>query len=172
MFVVAERLKADRNVQIFLRNSYGSSSTSSISLPLQTKENNPPFECVNCSAQFPSSGTVHDNFSVKHTSGAITINGTDEITITPLQTGTTPCNQPDFIYKGAQAAWITADGGPTANVGSVSISSQPPLNQVLRSTQNRINTTYSLNGLNGERFYQVVFAGVDVVGVCSNRVIQ
>ena len=172
MFVVAERLKAERNIQVFLRNSYGASSSSTVTLPLQAREDNPPFECVNCSTTL-GNVTVHDTFTVKHSNGGgFAINGTDQITITPLQSAPAACDQPDFIYKGARVAWISNDGGPTANVGTVSISSQPPVNQVLRTTQNRINTTYSLNGLNTDRFYQVVFAGVDVVGVCSNRVVQ
>jgi hypothetical protein len=116
---------------------------------------------------------VNDNFSVKHSNaGALSINGTDTITITPLQTGTTPCDQNDFIYNGASASWITGDGAPVSNVGTVTISSQPPTNQLLRATQNRIATAWSLNPLSVDRFYQVKFRGINVVGVCSNRVLQ
>jgi hypothetical protein len=112
MFVVAERLKAERGIQVFLRNAYGASSSSAVTLPLQQKENNPSFECVNCSTVL-GSVPVNDNFSVKHSnSGVTSITGTDEITITPLQTGTTPCDQNDFIYNGASASWIAGDGAP------------------------------------------------------------
>ena len=125
MFVVAERLKADRNIQVFLRNGYGASSSTAVQLPLQQKENNPSFESVNSSTVFGSVG-VNDNFSVKHTnSGAFAINGTDEITITPVQTGTTACDQNDFIYIGASASWINGDGAPQSSLGTVTIASQP-----------------------------------------------
>lgn len=171
MFVVAERLKADRNIQVFLRNAYGASSSTAVQLPLQQKENNPSFECVNCSTVFGSVG-VNDNFSVKHTNnGAFAINGTDEIVITAPQTGTTPCDQNDFIYNGASASWINGDGAPQSNFGTVTIASQPPTNQLLRAPNNRITTGWTLNPLNADRFYQVKFRGINVVGVCSKRVL-
>lgn len=172
MFVVAERLKAERNIQVFLRNAYGSSNLFAVQLPLQQKENNPSFECVNCSAVL-GSVSVNDNFSVKHSNnGALSINGTDEITIAPLQTGTTPCDQNDFIYNGASASWINGDGAPLNNLGTVTIASQPPTNQLLRVSQSRITTSWTLNPFSVDRFYQVKFRGINVVGVCSKRVIQ
>ncbi|MEP7273593.1 MAG: hypothetical protein ABI882_19000 [Acidobacteriota bacterium] len=172
MFVVAERLKAERSIQVFLRNTFGASSSTTVQLPLQQNENNTSFECVNCSTVL-GSVSPNDNFSVKHSNGGgFAISGTDEITITPLQTGTTACDQNDFIYSGASASWINGDGAPQSNLGTVSIASQPPANQLLRASQNRVTTSWTLNGLNADRFYQVKFRGINVVGVCSNRVLQ
>ena len=169
VFVVAERLKADRNIQVFLRNGYGASSSTAVQLPLQQKENNPSFECVNCSTVLGNVG-VNDNFSVKHTNNGFSpIRGTDEITITPVQTGTTACDQNDFIYIGASASWVSGDGVPQNNLGAVSIASQPPANQLLRASQNRITAGWTLNPGNADRFYQVRFKGINVVGVCSKR---
>jgi hypothetical protein len=175
MFVVIPRLKAARNVQVFLRNSYGASSSLNVQLPVQQVENGPlQFNCINCSTVF-GEANIHDEYSVKHNnSGILDVNGTDELVISPKRAGVTPCDEPDFIYHTALVRWIRADGysGDTAEQGTVAITGHPPIDQLLRSPQNKIQVAWMLKALKGERWYQVMFGVIDVVGVCPNRVVQ
>lgn len=175
IFVVIPRLKASRAVQVFLRNPYGTSGTTNVELPIQAVENGPgQFNCVNCSTVF-GEAKIHDEYSVKHTNpGALEASGTDEITITPLRSGNTPCDQPDFIYHTALVKWIEDNGfsGNSAEQGTVSVSAQPPVDQLLRSPQNKVRIAWKLKPFKVDRYYQVMFGVIDVVGVCQNRVVQ
>jgi hypothetical protein len=175
MLVVIPRLKASRNVQIFLRNPYGSSNTVGVELPLQQVENGPlQFNCINCSTVF-GDATIHDEYSVKHSNiSPFDATGTDDITIAPVRSGQTPCDQPDVIYHTALVRWIHDDGysGDSAEQGTVTVSSHPPTDQLLRSPQNKIQIAWRLKGFKGEHWYQVMFGVIDVVGVCQNRVVQ
>ena len=169
---VIPRLKVDRNVQVALSNVYGA-GTANVTLPAQPQEAPGPFECVNCSDVL-NPATVHDTFSVKHTNnGPLDASGSDDVTITPLQPAAPACDQVDFVYTGAAVSWINPDtGAAISDVGTVAIASQPPANSALRAPQNVVHVTWTLKGLKGERWFQVAFRGVDVVGVCSNRVVQ
>jgi len=175
MLVVIPRLKASRNVQVLLRNPYGSSNSLSVELPVQQVENGPlQFNCINCSTVF-GDAHLHDEYSVKHNNiGAFDASGTDDLTIAPLRSGQTPCDQPDVIYHTARARWIHDDGysGDTDDQGTVTVSSNPPTDQLLRAPQNKIQIAWRLKGFKGEKWYQVVFGVIDVVGVCQNRIVQ
>ena len=175
MFVVIPRLKASRNVQVSLKNPYGTSSNIIVELPVQQVESGPPhFNCINCSTVF-GDANIHDEFSVKHNNiGALDASGTDDITITPKRSGVTPCDEPDFIFHTALVKWIRDDGysGDSADQGTVTVNSQPPIDQLLRSPQNKVRIIWTLKGFKGERWYQVIFGVIDVVGTCQNRVIQ
>jgi hypothetical protein len=175
MFVVIPRLKASRNVQVFLRNPYGASGNLSVELPLQQVENGPlQFNCINCSTVF-GDAIIHDEYSVKHNNiGPLDASGTDEITIAPKRAGVTPCDEPDFIYHTALVKWIRDDGysGDSAQQGAVSVGSQPPIDQLLRSPQNKVRINWTLKAFKGEHWYQVMFGVIDVVGVCTNRIVQ
>lgn len=175
VFVVIPRLNASRAVQVFLRNPYGTSGTTNIELPIQAVENGPgQFNCVDCSTVF-GEAKIHDEYSVKHTSpGVLEASGIDEIDITPKRSGTTPCDEPDFIYHTALVKWIESNGysGNSADQGTVSVAGQPPVDQLLRSPQNRVRIAWKLKPFKPDRFYQVMFGVIDVVGVCQNRVIQ
>ena len=175
MLVVIPRLKASRNVQIVLRNHYGSSNTLGVDLPIQQVENGPlQFNCINCSTVF-GDANIHDEYSVKHSNiGPLDASGTDEITIAPLRSGQTACDQSDVIYHTALVRWIHDDGysGDTADQGTVTVSSHPPTDQLLRAPQNKIQIAWKLKGFKGERWYQVMFGVIDVVGVCQNRIVQ
>lgn len=175
LLVVIPRLKASRNVQILLRNPYGSSNAMSVELPVQQVENGPlQFNCINCSTVF-GDAHIHDEYSVKHNNiGAFDVNGTDDITIAPVRSGQTPCDEPDVIYHTARVRWIHDDGysGDSDDQGTVAVSSHPTTDQLLRSPQNKIQIAWRLKGFKGERWYQVMFGVIDVVGVCQNRVVQ
>jgi len=175
MLVVIPRLKASRNVQVLLRNPYGSSNSLGIELPLQQVENGPlQFNCINCSTVF-GDANIHDEYSVKHNNiGPLDATGTDDITIAPVRSGQTPCDQPDVIYHTALVRWIHDDGysGDSADQGTVTVSSHPTTDQLLRSPENKIQIAWRLKGFKGERWYQVMFGVIDVVGVCQNRIVQ
>lgn len=170
MNVIVPRLEVNRGVKISLTNPYGTSSSSSITLPQQSSEN-PGFEQVNASGEFPESAQVNDTFSVKHSAGPLSASGSDDITILPLANASV-CDQQDFIYMGAKATWLDNNDHPSSTLGSVSIASQPPANAPLRSANNKVHVNWSLNGFSGDKFYQVAFSGVTVVGVCNDRVIH
>jgi hypothetical protein len=173
MTVVIERLKPSRSVEVILSNHFGSSSRNT-ELPIQPAENGPgQFNCVSCSLT-SGDADIHDEFSIKHTNIGITeASGTDTITITPRQSGTTPCDQLDSIYHTAVMRWIRTDGysGDSDEQGTLRISSQPPVDHVLRSPDNKLRISWTLKPLKGDRFYQVMFGVIDVVGVCSNRLV-
>jgi hypothetical protein len=175
MFAVIPRLKASRNVQVLLRNPYGPGNSVNVELPIQQVENGPlQFNCVNCSTVF-GDANIHDEYSVKHINlGPADATGTDEIAITPKRSGVTPCDEPDFIYHTALVRWIRDDGysGDSAEQGTAVVAGHPPTDQLLRSTQNKIQISWMLKALKGERWYQVMFGVIDVVGVCPNRVVQ
>jgi len=175
MLVVIPRLKASRNVQVLLRNPYGSSSSVGVELPVQQVENGPlQFNCINCSTVF-GDAHIHDEYSVKHNNiSPFDATGTDDITIAPLRSTQAPCDQPDVIYHTALVRWIHDDGysGDSDDQGTVTVSSHPTTDQLLRSPQNKIQIAWRLKGFKGERWYQVMFGVIDVVGVCQNRVVQ
>jgi hypothetical protein len=176
MFVVIPRLSASRNLQVFLKNPYGASGNLSVELPLQQVENGPlQFNCINCSTVF-GDAIIHDEYSIKHNNslGLLDASGTDEITIAPKRSGVTPCDEPDFIYHTALVKWIRDDGysGDSAEQGTVTVSSHPPIDQLLRSPQNKVQINWTLKAFKGEHWYQVMFGVIDVVGVCPNRVVQ
>jgi hypothetical protein len=171
MQVLVPRLEAARNVKLSLTNPYGSSAVTNVTLPQQDSEN-PTFERVNSSGEFPDAAHVNDTFSVKHSNGGIIASsGADDITLQPLA-AVPACNQPDFIYLGAKATWLDANDQPTAAPGAVSVTGQPPTNAPLRPSNKTVRVQWTLNGLGGDKFYQVAFGGVTVVGVCSDRVVH
>ena len=167
------RLEINRNVKISLANPYGSSSSSSITLPQQGFEN-APFVQVNSSNVFPDALSVfgNPNFSVKHSNVSLLADtGSDDIAIQPLATASV-CNQQGFIYLGAKVSWLDANDHPTNAPGTVTITSQPQSNALLRSPA-KIRVNWTLNaGTNRDVWYQVVVNGVTVVGVCHDRVIH
>ncbi len=175
MFVLIPRLKASRNVQVLVRNPYGSSNTLAVQLPLQQVENGPlQFNCINCSTVF-GDAKIHDEFSVKHNNiGPLDSRGTDDIPIAPKRAGPTPCDEPDFIYHTAVVKWIHDDGysGDSAQQGTVVVNNHPPTDELLRSPQNKVQIAWTLKAFKGEHWYQVMFGVIDVVGVCSNRIVQ
>jgi hypothetical protein len=178
--VVVPRLKLDRGVQIALINPFGQ-TTRNIQLPVQPLEGTPAFECINCSSSCVNcSGTftvsVGDNYSISHNHWtALGVSGNDTISITPLQSGNTPCDQQDFIYTGSRISILDASGStnpPVSSPGTVRITSQPQTNSPLRSSDNRIRVEWSKPGLVSDWWYQVAIKGARVVGVCSNRVVN
>jgi hypothetical protein len=173
------RMKLDRSVQIGLINPFGQ-ATGNVQLPAQSGEGTPAFECINCSTPCVNcSGAftvpLGDNYSISHNHfTALGASGNDEVRITPLQTGATPCNQQDFIYTGSRISILSLSGNnpPVSSPGSVSITSQPPTNEPLRSSNNSIRVAWSKPGLVSDWWYQVAIKGARVLGVCSNRVVQ
>ena len=174
MNVPVPRLEVGRSIKIALVNPFGSSGNSTITLPEQLAEN-PPFVQVNSSnvSPDPAQVTGNPNFSVRHGNiSLLAATGSDDITIQPLAT-TSSCNKADFIYQGAKATWLDDQNRPTTTLGTVTIGSQPPTNALLRSPNNRVHVNFTLNaGFNGDKFYQVAFIGVTVVGVCNDRIIH
>src|SRR5205085_5741644 len=117
-----------------------------VTLPEQRTEN-PPFVQVNSSNEFPDSAqlTGNPNFSVKHSNiSLLAATGSDDITIQPLAT-TSACNKADFIYQGAKATWLDDQNRPTSTLGTVTITTQPPTNALLRSPNNRVHVSFTLN---------------------------
>lgn len=60
---------------------------------------------------------------------------------------------------------------PTGH-GTVSVTGNPPVNSLLRAPNNKVALRYALPELHPDRFYQVLFEGVEIIGVCSDRVVQ
>jgi len=172
MNVIVPRLEVDRTVRVALVNPYGSSGNTTVTLPQEGIIENTVFEQVNASGEFPDPAHVADTFSVKHTNnGLLAQNGTDEITIQPLAANSA-CNQRDFIYVGSRVSWLDDHNQPVTTPGPVTIASQPPTNALLRSPNNKLRVNWTLNASFGDVFYQVLYRGVEVVGVCSDRVIH
>src|SRR5262249_26114119 len=106
-------------------------------------------------------------------------------TIQPLTSNST-CNQRDYIFQSAQVSWLadevhvsnsgsvtgTVPDQPVTTPGPISIASQPPQNALLRSPNNKIRVSFTLKARFRDVFYQVLYKGVEVVGVCSDRVIH
>ena len=186
MNVIVPRLEVDRAVKVALVNPYGPSGSTGVTLPQEGVIENPVFEQVNASGEFPNAARVGDTFSVKHTNnGLLDQSGTDEIAIQTLTSSST-CNQRDFIYQSARVSWLGTEihapvGGnitsqipdqPTTEPGPISITSQPTSNALLRSSNNKIRVNWTLKARFGDVFYQVLYRGVEVVGVCTDRVIH
>lgn len=168
------RLKANRNVSVFLRNPFGATTTRNVTLGEEvTEAGGPQFEPVNASHTL-GNGVYNDSYSVKHTnSGIIQFSGTDVITISPPNSGTTPCNARDFIYTGSRASWLDPKtDNPVTGHGTVSVTGNPSVNSLLRAPNNKVTLSYTLPALHPDRFYQVLFEGVEIIGVCSDRVVQ
>ena len=171
MRVVVPRLEVGRDVKLSLINPYGSSGGLSITLPQENSEH-PIFEQVNASGEFPDSASVNDTFSVKHSNSGLSAgSGSDDIPINPLATSSA-CDQRDFIYLSASATWLDNNDHPSSALGTVTIGRQPPANALLRTPNNVVHVNWTLNALTGDKFYQVAFRGVEVVGVCSERVVH
>ena len=172
MNVIVPRLEVDRAVKVALVNPFGSSGKTNVTLPQEGGIENPAFEQVNASGEFPDQAHVGDTFSVKHTNnGLLSGSGTDDIPIQPLATASS-CNQRDFIYLGASVSWLDDHNQPVTTPGPVTVAGQPPTNALLRSPFNKIRVSFTLNARFGDVFYQVLYRGVEVVGVCSDRVIR
>jgi hypothetical protein len=186
MNVIVPRLEVDRTVRVALVNPYGSSGNTNVTLPQEGIIENPVFEQVNASGEFPNPASIGDTFSVKHTNnGLLDVSGTDDITIKPL-TAASACNQRDYIFQSARVSWlggeihVTSSGSVTSQVpdqpvttpGPITIASQPPTNALLRSPNNKIRVNWTLKARFGDVFYQVLYRGVEVVGLCNDRVIH
>jgi hypothetical protein len=186
MNVIVPRLEVDRAVKVALVNPYGRSDTTGVTLPQEGIIENPVFEQVNSSGEFPNAASIGDTFSVKHTNnGLLDVSGSDDIPIHPLAT-TSSCNQRDYIFQSARVSWlggevhVSGSGSVTSQVpdqpvttpGPITITSQPTPNSLLRSPNNKIRVNWTLKARFGDVFYQVLYRGVEVVGVCSDRVIH
>jgi hypothetical protein len=185
--VTIPRLEVDRTVKVALVNPYGSSSSTNVTLPQEGIIENPVFEQVNASGEFPDPAHIGDTFSVKHTNnGLLDASGADDIPIQPLASSSA-CNRRDYIFQSARVSWLADEihvpvgsGTPTSTVpdqpvttpGPISIASQPPVNAFLRSPNNKIRVNWTLKARFGDVFYQVLYRGVEVVGVCSDRVVH
>jgi hypothetical protein len=180
MTLLIPRLQLDRTVRVFFRNPLGVSTTFTIGLPAQAQEVSFPFECVNCSTFSTVVGgtilakslfdTVTDSFPQ---AAPVPTHAEDRIVLPPLEAGTTPCDRPDFIYLGASVSVLDPKNPnpPAKGPGTVRITSQPPLNTLLRAPQNVITVDFEKPALVGEWFWQVAFKGAGVIGTCSDRVV-
>lgn len=170
--VIVPRLEVDRAVRVALVNPYGSSGNTNLTLPQEGIIESPAFEQVNASGEFPNSATVGDTFSVKHTNnGLLDGSGTDDITIQPLAANSS-CNQRDFIFQGARVSWLDDHNQSVTTPGPISIVGQPTTNAPLRSPNNKIRVNWTLKARFGDVFYQVLYRGVEVVGICNDRVLH
>jgi len=186
MNVIVPRLEVDRAVKVALVNPYGRSDTTGVTLPQEGIIENPVFEQVNSSGEFPNAASIGDTFSVKHTNnGLLDVSDSDDIPIHPLATASS-CNQRDYIFQSARVSWlggevhVSGSGSVTSQVpdqpvttpGPITITSQPTPNSLLRSPNNKIRVNWTLKARFGDVFYQVLYRGVEVVGVCNDRVIR
>ena len=173
MNVIIPRLEVDRTVRVSLVNPYGHSDITNVTLAREGSIENPVFEQVNASGEFPNGARIGDTFSVRHTNnGILDVSGTDDIPIHPLATSSS-CNQRDYIFQGASVSWLDDHNQPVTTPGPLTIANQPPTNELLRSSVfNKIRVNWTLKARFGDVFYQVLYRGVEVVGVCSDRVIH
>jgi hypothetical protein len=170
--VIVPRLEVDRTVRVALVNPFGSSGNTNVTLPQEGIIETPVFEQVNASGEFPNSAQVGDTFSVKHTNnGLLDGSGSDDITIQPLAASSS-CNQRDYIFQSARVSWLDDHNQPVTTPGPISIVGQPATNASLRSPNNKIRVNWTLKARFGDVFYQVLYRGVEVVGVCSDRVVH
>ena len=170
--VIVPRLEVNRTVRVALVNPYGSSGNANATLPQEGAIETPAFEQVNSSGEFPNFAQVGDTFSVKHTNnGLLDTSGTDDITIHPLTANPT-CNQHDYIFQSVRVSWLDDHNQSVTTPGPISIVGQPATNAPLRSPNNKIRVNWTLKARFGDVFYQVLYRGVEVVGICNDRVLH